>query len=158
MRTSTRTPEEKKVANRAANQRACDKYRSSLSPDVKKKRAAERQARHRAKYASDPVFQAKTKADALRWARENPEKRKALDLRRHYGMTVPQLHAMIDNQAGLCGICTVPMKPGRDTNVDHDHATGRVRGLLCRSCNTRLGRIESDKLVASATLAYAEVR
>jgi hypothetical protein len=41
-------------------------------------------------------------------------------------------------QKSLCGICG-EMTPGPDMVVDHDHVTGLVRGLLCRSCNTREG-------------------
>ena len=45
----------------------------------------------------------------------------------------------------------------RDTNVDHCHRTGKVRGLLCNCCNTRLGRMEVDPLLTQASLSYAGV-
>ncbi|MFE2712220.1 endonuclease domain-containing protein [Streptomyces mirabilis] len=60
---------------------------------------------------------------------------------------------MLAKQAGLCAICrTVPELQRANTrtgrrwtpfHVDHDHATGAVRGLLCTPCNTTLGRIEA---------------
>lgn len=115
-----------------------------------------RQARHRARYANDPVFQARVKAYAIRWAKEHPRNVRHNSLMSKYNLTFEQVETMIEAQAGLCGICCEPMKPGRDTNVDHDHATGRVRGLLCRVCNTRLGRIEADPLLTQASLSYAE--
>jgi len=44
--------------------------------------------------------------------------------------------AMLERQAGVCAICRRPPKVGgRRLHVDHDHRTGRVRGLLCFTCN-----------------------
>jgi hypothetical protein len=90
-----------------------------------------------------------------RWYEENPEKRKeyrrkhgpierASRLLRFYGMTPEEYAAMHAAQGGLCLICqreeTRTIKGTRATLcVDHDHETGRVRGLLCATCNKTLG-------------------
>lgn len=95
-------------------------------------------------------------AAAKVYAAENPLSIRHNDLMRKYGISLGEFWAMIESQAGLCGICTEPMGPGRDTCVDHDHTTNKVRMLLCRSCNTRLGRIEVDPLVAQASFEYRE--
>jgi len=63
---------------------------------------------------------------------------------------------MIERQAGLCGICTQPMVPGNDTCVDHDHATGRITGLLCRACNVGKGQLREDPLLLRAAADYLE--
>lgn len=57
--------------------------------------------------------------------------RKARQLKRDYGITLEEREAM----GNTCAIC------GREENpsVDHDHQTGQVRGILCRSCNLALG-------------------
>ena len=58
---------------------------------------------------------------------------------RKFGITAADFADMLDQQAGLCRICCEPMRPGKETHVDHDHVTGRVRGLLCHHCNRGLG-------------------
>lgn len=57
-------------------------------------------------------------------------------LRRKYGLTPADVDRMLEEQGGLCKICREA--PG--VHVDHDHATERVRGLLCFNCNGALGQ------------------
>lgn len=54
---------------------------------------------------------------------------------------------MVEDRKGLCDICGKPddRKDGRRISVDHDHKTGKVRGLLCNGCNARLGWYENHK-------------
>lgn len=85
-------------------------------------------------------------------------------LRRKYSMTPADYDRMLAEQGGVCWICREPERrrdrAGRPMLlvVDHDHVTGRVRGLLCARCNSVLGWIESPgKLDAAlAYLALAE--
>lgn len=64
-----------------------------------------------------------------------PEKRDRY-LRGKYGLSLAQYERMLFQQGGTCKICRRPRKPGRrPLNVDHDHRTSRVRGLLCFTCN-----------------------
>lgn len=71
-----------------------------------------------------------------------------------YRLTTHDYFAMLANQAGLCGICTTPMSPGRGTHVDHDHETGRVRMLLCALCNTLVGHTRESPLLLAALDEY----
>lgn len=60
-----------------------------------------------------------------------------------YGITVADYDRMLSAQGGRCAICKTDKSLGRGRfHVDHDHVTGRVRGILCHLCNTALGRIE----------------
>lgn len=66
-----------------------------------------------------------------------------------WGITVEQYNAMLSTQDGVCAICKrkerikCRFKASRALSIDHDHVTGKIRGLLCFSCNVLLGRIES---------------
>lgn len=55
-------------------------------------------------------------------------------LRRKYGITLAQYNRMLKAQGGVCKLCGRPPKK-LPLAVDHDHATKRVRGLLCFTCN-----------------------
>lgn len=75
----------------------------------------------RRRYASSPK----------KWARH---------LRNRYGITPETYQALLERQAGRCAICSIAHGDGEETLcVDHDHLTGRVRGLLCAKCNRMLG-------------------
>jgi hypothetical protein len=55
-------------------------------------------------------------------------------LRCRYGITTADFDAMLARQCGKCAIC----ESNKRLCVDHDHVTGRVRGILCHSCNVNL--------------------
>lgn len=67
----------------------------------------------------------------------------AISLRKAYeiGISGAQYDAMFVAQNGLCAICS---EPNNKLNVDHDHAGGEVRGLLCRRCNLGLGQFRDN--------------
>lgn len=67
-------------------------------------------------------------------------------LKSRYGITLEDYEALLAKQNGVCAICEQPCKTGERLSVDHNHATGVVRGLLCRGCNFRLGQIEKPGL------------
>lgn len=77
-------------------------------------------------------------------------------LLRLYGLTLADYGRMLEAQGGVCAICSQPERRKRGDgsacplSVDHDHATGDVRGLLCHSCNVRLGHVEDDGWLALA--------
>ena len=73
---------------------------------------------------------------------ERPQVEQDWYLRKEYGLTLAEYDAMLAAQDGCCAICRKQHK--RRLAVDHDHNTGRVRGLLCSSCNNGLGRFEDD--------------
>lgn len=65
--------------------------------------------------------------------------------RRLYGMAFGDYDRMLREQNGVCAICDGVDPSGRNLSVDHSHKTGKVRGLLCTSCNTNLGYFEKYK-------------
>lgn len=85
--------------------------------------------------------------------RQRPAKRKAFR-RQKYGVTEEQFAAMVAAQGGLCAFGHEP--EGGYLMVDHDHLTGRVRGLLCRPCNWAIGFFRDDPERLRRALEYIE--
>lgn len=78
-----------------------------------------------------------------------------------YGITPDDYFDMLEHQDGKCAICHRPerhQQAGRlvRLSVDHDHATGQVRGLLCRGCNVAVSYYENHELEASVTVYLAD--
>jgi hypothetical protein len=91
------------------------------------------------------------------WRKRNPEKHRAAYRRanwKKYGvdLTEAAYAAMVAGQGGRCAICR--RKPDEALCVDHDHATRRVRGLLCKTCNSALGLLGDGPDLLRAALEY----
>jgi len=70
-----------------------------------------------------------------------------------YGLRPGEYQMMLEKQDGRCAICGNKPVTIR-LAVDHDHQTGRVRGLLCRRCNRALGLWEGDPQKMRNLIAY----
>ena len=99
---------------------------------------------------------------AKSWRESQPadiarERWRVKNLRRYYGITVEQYDAMFAAQHGRCAICETHQ---RDMNyalaVDHDHATGKVRALLCHKCNLGIGYMREDRTLLLRAIRYLE--
>lgn len=71
-------------------------------------------------------------------------------LRRTFGLTPEQVDAMVAEQGGVCAICG----QGKPQHIDHDHRSGRVRGVLCGPCNMGLGLFGDDPMRLHAAVRY----
>lgn len=77
---------------------------------------------------------------------------------KRYGITQQQFDLLWHQQEGACAICRQPAYTGtgdRELSIDHDHITGKVRGLLCTHCNTALGMLRDNPHVILRALAYS---
>jgi len=80
---------------------------------------------------------------------KNPKAYRKMDLAKH-GLTLEAYDKMFEQQNGVCAICGLPetrknQYGTRKLSVDHDHLTGKVRGLLCSNCNQGIGHLKSDE-------------
>jgi len=81
-----------------------------------------------------------------------PDQRRKDKLRQKYGITQSEYLEMFNGQNGLCAICLKPSS--KKLLVDHNHMTGKVRGLLCRPCNFSLGFLRDNYLSALRAAMY----
>jgi hypothetical protein len=85
-------------------------------------------------------------------------------LRDKYGLSESAYIALLEvqqNRCKICGISLIPIAPygkrsGSTACVDHDHATGRVRGLLCGPCNMGLGHFGDDIVRLGRAIIYLQ--
>jgi hypothetical protein len=80
------------------------------------------------------------------------------NLRRHYGFGEAVYDKMFEVQGGVCAICRKPPHKGRGKrlHVDHDHISGKVRGLLCSTCNSGLGHFEESQELLRTAITYLD--
>lgn len=89
------------------------------------------------------------------------ERRRAAIRKCNYGVSLEIYNAMLASQDGVCAICRkletrVTKGVVNGLGVDHDHATGAIRGLLCVRCNTAIGMLGDDKALIKQALEYVE--
>ena len=101
------------------------------------------------------------------WCRRNPEMVYTKERRRRlkrYGLTLSDYEAMLAAQGGKCAICqgvpnerrTVSGRVYVQLDVDHCHATNKVRGLLCYNCNAILGQARDNVDILRAAIRYID--
>lgn len=77
-------------------------------------------------------------------------------LKYKYGIDVETYNAKLEEQDGKCAICGKGQGNSVKSKlfVDHDHTTGKIRGLLCDSCNRGIGLLQDDADLLMAAVAY----
>jgi hypothetical protein len=93
------------------------------------------------------------------WRNKNAEALKWYEVSRKFGITQQEYENLFTAQNGVCAICGNPETVTRNgvlraLAVDHCHDTGRIRGLLCSSCNLGLGKFKDDKFLLKKAVEY----
>ena len=104
---------------------------------------------------------------AQQWQKNNPEKVKAqirstpsyesqrnYMYKTRYGITLGTYNTLLEEQRGACAICRKVVD--YLLHVDHCHESGEVRGLLCASCNSYLGKIGDDVETLHRAIMYIQ--
>jgi hypothetical protein len=73
----------------------------------------------------------------------NPSIVKNNDLAR-YRISLAEFDKLLKSQNSVCAICLKFCSTGKNLGVDHDHRTGKVRGLLCQTCNSAIGMVKES--------------
>jgi hypothetical protein len=81
---------------------------------------------------------------AKNYRAKHPQKVTGAKLKCTYGITLEEYETRLAKQNHVCAICFKPNFPEERLSVDHDHATGAVRDLLCRKCNMEVGIFEKN--------------
>ena len=104
-------------------------------------------------YGKDPE---KHKAKGRAYYHANKEKQRNSGLLRRYGISAADYELLLKEQNGKCAICG-STESGRNSEplfVDHDHAKGTVRGLLCHSCNVGIGKFKDNEELLYKAIRY----
>lgn len=98
-----------------------------------------------------------------KWRGKSLKNRYEKHLKAKYNITLEKYEEMLALQRGLCAICRHPeiakAKDGKTIkrlSVDHNHATGEIRGLLCDNCNKAVGCMQDDILRLQSAINYLE--
>ena len=78
-------------------------------------------------------------------------------LSKTYGLSEEDYFKMYEDQQGCCLICKLPEDKHKHYGkfvVDHDHSTGKVRGLLCNHCNVLIGHAKEDIRILENSIIY----
>ena len=82
---------------------------------------------------------------------------KKATLKNKFGMTLEQYDSLLIQQGERCAVCSTPRSElKRDLSVDHNHHTGKIRGLLCDNCNIALGHLKEDTERMINLIQYVE--
>lgn len=135
-----KTPEEKKTARREVQRKYRETHREQCNEYQRKW------------YKANPGKAYKT---SHRWRKNHPDQDKERFRKYTYGITNEDYDQLLAQQDGVCAICG--NLPGKQVlEIDHDHATGLVRGLLCHKCNVGIGFLNDDTVVLHKAIEYLE--
>jgi hypothetical protein len=114
----------------------------------------------RRSYLLKPDVQERDRRYKREWARTNynPQAGRNKNLQNNYGISIAEFNQLFESQGGKCAVCEntleVKGKGAFTAHVDHDHKTGKVRGLLCQSCNFVLGHGRDDVNILVKAINY----
>lgn len=145
-----------------------ERMRSKYSAAPEKKQArnkawlaanSEKHAQYRRQWQE--ANREKMRAYSREWQKSNEIKSAEKSLKKKYGMVMRDYEVLLAAQGGVCAACKRPEREVangkiRRLAVDHDHGTGKVRGLLCGGCNRSLGLLKENFDAAIGLAKYIQ--
>lgn len=92
----------------------------------------------------------------LRKKHYNPERMRNWELKKLFGITLDDYKKLSEQQNHVCKICKNPEKNNKRLAVDHCHDTGKIRGLLCFTCNMGIGYLKHNPELIKIAALYCE--
>jgi hypothetical protein len=119
------------------------------------------QRRSNAKRRQDPERVVAIRAYQAQYRLENRQVLRDRERERRFGVSRREYAEMYKQQNGVCAICSQPETATRKSvvkslAVDHNHTTGKVRGLLCSACNTAIGKMRENPEILASAIQYLE--
>lgn len=103
----------------------------------------------------------KKNISSMKWARNNPERARGYHIKSKYNITQEQYDELLVKQNYVCAICFKPETSKHQANgkikplsIDHNHETGKVRGLLCHKHNLAIGTFDDDVMLLESAKQY----
>lgn len=89
------------------------------------------------------------------WYKNNKDKARENQLKNYYDITIEDYNKMFAEQEGKCKICGAHQTEfEKKLGVDHNHKTGKIRGLLCDNCNIGIGNLNHNPLILIKASKY----
>jgi Recombination endonuclease VII. len=115
----------------------------------------------RERYANDAEYREQIRLKSRSFNAKNPHIKKNGRLKAEFGITLEQYNQILEKQSGRCAICETKVtgvkergKREHSLYVDHDHKTGKVRGILCNRCNFGIGQFKDDPQLLQKAAEY----
>lgn len=104
-------------------------------------------------YTSRKTCSGCQRADGRLRRAKNPDKKRDAHLWSTYRIRLEDYDSILKSQGKVCAICK-KKELEKVLHVDHDHITGKVRGLLCKKCNSAIGYLSDDTNVLKSAIDY----
>lgn len=138
-----------------AELKAQRKYISTHRETINEKR----RAWEKKKRQEDPLWKEKRQklnnSRTAKWLSKNREKMKLIKrrsiLKTKYGITLEEYQNLLKEQENKCAICK---REEVQLCIDHDHVTGKTRGLLCHACNRAIGLLKENEQILINAINY----
>ena len=116
------------------------------------------QKEYRARMSKVPGYRARRNSEQREYERLHPDKKEhryflTRRINGGFNLSFEEYKKLIDTQKGLCAICD-KKDNGRALTIDHCHKTKKVRGLLCKKCNTAIGMLEDNPSLIEKAFWY----
>lgn len=127
-----------------------NRKRYEANPEYRKLQKEYSRKWKREKYTNDPEYRKKCRDSAKAYRKRMGPIHRQVKL---YKITVEEHSKLLSNQNNACAICLKETKLA----IDHDHGTGKVRGLLCPKCNGGLGMFLDNPDLLRKAINYLEI-